>query len=757
MRASEILRIALVVLLACDPGGGLEATQPSAVIGGGADPAPTLTFTQVAKPVGIDRSNEPPSAGAFTSSDTLAYGGWLADLDGDGRLDYFGVNHGQWPHLSGLFVNNGAGGFGKNLFTVSFQLSDDSYPNLGLSNELRFVGDLTGDGRVDLYFAGWSGQGVMCVNQGVSPHADWTGPSFLCFGTTDGLAFADVNGDGKIDVLTLDSTDFDAYTAYYSHTATYLWRLNNGDPNIQNWPTTRDFLGLRVTDPGAVAAPFVDLDNDGIPDKIVGIPRPPDDRGPYATATAGHQVFLGQAGGAYALKTGTGLEGVTEPITRIEDVNDDGCLDIGTDATGYRDNQNWYVQNKAGTTCTVTFTPIPRTALPCYPGFKRYDVDLDNSGLLSRVVIIHSAYGHNDARPGGVSICRRSPDGTFTVITPAQSGIDVNGADEVEFYAPNLSPGDWDDDGRIDLAGSGNASIPDTDHGFALWTSALVTTNSWIKVTLPSVTGFFRGSATIEVFDSGFVGEATRLVTPPRVLFPGRAWASQVYHFGIGTRSSVDVRVTFPDGGQTTRTGVARRSRIAVEPPTAVPAFIDVPSTHIFRPWIEALLRAGITAGCGTNPPIYCPDQTVSRAQLAVFLLRGIHGAGYQPPDARGVFADVPIDHAFVTWTEQLFAEGITAGCGANPLRYCPDDGVTRGQMAVLLLRSRHGVGYQPPAPTGTFADVPAGHPFRGWIEQLSREGITAGCGTTPARYCPDDPVTRGQMAVFLARVFGLP
>src|SRR6185503_4447767 len=153
------------------------------------------------------------------------------------------------------------------------------------------------------------------------------------------------NGDGKIDVLTLDSTDFDAYTAYYSHTATYLWRLNNGDPNIQNWPTTRDFLGLRVTDPGAVAAPFVDLDNDGIPDKIVGIPRPPDDRGPYATATAGHQVFLGQASGTYALKTGTGLEGVTERITRIEDVKDDGCLDIGTDATGYRDNQNWYVQN----------------------------------------------------------------------------------------------------------------------------------------------------------------------------------------------------------------------------------------------------------------------------------------------------------------------------------------------------------------------------------------------------------------------------
>jgi hypothetical protein len=561
MKPVVLLLIVLVLPLACAPSGYRGMRQPAM-----SDPNPDITFTQVAGAVGIDRRNEPPSAGAFTASRSVAYGAWLADLDGDGRLDYFGVNHGQTPHLSGLFINDGAGGFGKNLFTVALQPSEASDPRLDLSNEMRFVGDLTGDGLVDLFFQGWSGLGVMCVNQGVSRHSDWSGPAFLCFGTTDGLAFADVNGDGKIDVLTLDITNFDAYTAYYSQTATYLWRLNNGDRNIQNWPTTRDFLGLRVTDPNAVAAPFVDLDNDGIPDKIVGSPLPPGGRGPNSTATAGQQVFLGQASGTYALKTDTGLEGVTEPITRIEDVNDDGCLDIGTDATGYRDNQNWYIQRKTGTTCTVTFTATPRTALPCYPGYKRYDVDVDNSGRLSKVVIIHRAYLTNDGRPGGVSICRRLPDGTFTVITPSRSGINIDGTDEFEFYADHLSPGDWNDDGRIDLAGSGNASIPGTDSGFALWTSALATTNSWIKVTLPSVTGFFTGSATIELFDSGFVGDATRLVTPPRVLYPGKAWASQVYHFGIGTRSSVDVRVTFPDGRQTIRTNVAPRSRITVQP-----------------------------------------------------------------------------------------------------------------------------------------------------------------------------------------------
>jgi hypothetical protein len=271
-------------------------------------------------------------------------------------------------------------------------------------------------------------------------------------------------------------------------------------------------------------------------------------------------VFLGQASGGYALKPASGLESVTQPITRIEDINGDGCLDIGADQTGYRDDQDWLVQNKTGATCNATFTATPRTALPFYPGFKHYSVDIDNSGLLSQAVVIHAGYGHNDGRPGGVSLYRKLPGGGYTAITPAQSGINLS-----EFYADNLSPGDWNDDGALDLAGSGDA-IPNSDVGFGLWTSGLATTNSWIKVTLPSVTGFFAGAATIELFDPGLVGDPAHLVTPPRVLTTGRAWASQVYHFGIGTRSAVDVRVTFPDGRQVVRTAVAPASRIAIQP-----------------------------------------------------------------------------------------------------------------------------------------------------------------------------------------------
>jgi hypothetical protein len=59
------------------------------------------------------------------------------------------------------------------------------------------------------------------------------------------------------------------------------------------------------------------------------------------------------------------------------------------------------------------------------------------------------------------------------------------------------------------------------------------------------------------------------------------------------------------------------------------------------------------------------------------------------------------------------------------------------------------------PAPaSATFGDVPTSHPFFQFVEALSRSGITGGCGG--GNYCPDEPLTRGQMAVFLAKALGL-
>ena len=184
--------------------------------------------------------------------------------------------------------------------------------------------------------------------------------------------------------------------------------------------------------------------------------------------------------------------------------------------------------------------------------------------------------------------------------------------------------------------------------------------------------------------------------------------------------------------------------------------FMDVTDTYWANSYITSLYNAGITGGCSTLPLLYCPETSVTRAQMAVFLLRGEHGSTYNPPDATGaVFGDVPLGHWAGAWIEQLAAEGITGGCGNG--NYCPDMPVTRDQMAVFLLRAEHGSAYTPPTPTGVFTDVPTDHWAAAWIEQLAAEGITGGCSASPMMYCPATVVNRAQMAVFLVRAFNLP
>jgi CSLREA domain-containing protein len=181
--------------------------------------------------------------------------------------------------------------------------------------------------------------------------------------------------------------------------------------------------------------------------------------------------------------------------------------------------------------------------------------------------------------------------------------------------------------------------------------------------------------------------------------------------------------------------------------------FDDVPLSYWASTFIERLYNNGITGGCSISPLMYCPEATVTRAQMAVFLLVAEHGTGYTPPPATGIFNDVPADNGFAKWIEQLAAEGITGGCGNG--NYCPNTPVTREQMAVFLLVAMNGTGYTPPAATGIFADVPADDPFASWIEALYNAGITGGCGG--GNFCPTGTVTRAQMAVFLVTAFNLP
>jgi hypothetical protein len=107
-----------------------------------------------------------------------------------------------------------------------------------------------------------------------------------------------------------------------------------------------------------------------------------------------------------------------------------------------------------------------------------------------------------------------------------------------------------------------------------------------------------------------------------------------------------------------------------------------------------------------------------------------------------------------------LFADWIEALAaegitgGCGGGKYCPTAAVRRDQMAAFLLKAEHGSSYVPPGCAGVFSDVSCPSLFANWIEQLATEQVTGGCGG--GNYCPTSPNTRGQMAVFLTKTFKL-
>jgi hypothetical protein len=163
--------------------------------------------------------------------------------------------------------------------------------------------------------------------------------------------------------------------------------------------------------------------------------------------------------------------------------------------------------------------------------------------------------------------------------------------------------------------------------------------------------------------------------------------------------------------------------------------FTDI-AGHPFKADIEWLYSAGITTGCTATR--FCPDDPVTREQMATFLDRALElPATTQDPftDDEGSQHEPAIN--------RLAASGITSGCA--PARYCPKGHVTREQMASFLARGFHlaagGIDY--------FGDDDQSA-HQSDIIKLAASGISKGC--RPAGFCPADKVSRGQMAAFLHR-----
>ncbi|MBL8232198.1 MAG: S-layer homology domain-containing protein [Bryobacterales bacterium] len=213
------------------------------------------------------------------------------------------------------------------------------------------------------------------------------------------------------------------------------------------------------------------------------------------------------------------------------------------------------------------------------------------------------------------------------------------------------------------------------------------------------------------------------------------------FAYAVSSNSDLLPRIgTLSAGGQTIPVIQTARNLLA--------AFDDVPAGHPFFDPILMVVGRNIARGCG--PRTYCPDQALTRIEMAEFLIRALFPSDNFTFPNTPYFTDVTGTNPRFKYVQKLRELGITAGCTANT--FCPNASTNRGEMA-FLVRARLGVTPTqtfPSAPMPFFTDVPATHPFFPSIQKLRELGVSTGCNA--AAFCPSNPVTRGQMAAFAVR-----
>lgn len=237
-------------------------------------------------------------------------------------------------------------------------------------------------------------------------------------------------------------------------------------------------------------------------------------------------------------------------------------------------------------------------------------------------------------------------------------------------------------------------------------------------------------------------------------------------------KASNDVLVMNPSAGSPAKEYIYAGSKlVATEEPIS---FADPGiTTNPYYSDILKIARRRVTVGCGANEqgqPLFCPDDPVTREQMAAFIVRAL-GEFSPPTPPTQRFTDVTPLNVFYNFIDRLAALGITVGCDLNGPRYCPGDYVLHEQMSAFIDRAI-GVPSPPPPQSQTFCDVPPSNPFYAHIEYYANSRspiIWPGCGgigncptggcntncTTGRCFCPCRNVIRAEMAHILVQAFG--
>ena len=629
-------------------------------------------------------------ANGFQPALNISAGGSLpveGDFNGDGKPDLAGVAGGDGGESVTISLGNGDGTFQPALNLAG----GSSYFQIGP----MATGDFNGDGNTDLAFTGVNADesGFVTVLLGNGDGTFRAGATYAIGPIPKAIVVADFNGDGKADLATGDEASLSVF-------------LGNGDGSFQT-PVQYAF-GNTVN-----ALAVGDFNGDGKADLAV------------AASDPNLNVLLGNGDGTFTMfatyEVGTG--GHPETIGTA-DFNGDGTADLAILRYGNPGSVAIMLGHGDGTFATGTvysadYSPLT-LAVADINGDGKPDfaiANLETGGIV----------------PGnGLSVYLGNGDGTFQ--PPVYYGD----------YSNYVLAGDFNGDAKTDL-------VVSDGNGLELWLGALGTTPQTIAFGPLSDVAIGASPLPVSATASSGLPVSFASTTPTVCTVSGNA-----------------VTILISGGCSITATQAGNATYAAAGPVTQefTVLFNDISPSASYAAAVDLLAQYGITAGCGDDD--FCANGDVTRAEMAVFIITGIfRGAdfSYSPtPHFNDVPASGPGSFGF-KFIQKMYELGISAGCGGG--NYCPNQSVTRDEMAVFIIAARFGTGVSfTYSSMPSFADVPDSGgtaPYFKFVQRMKQDGITAGCAKAVApatlpTYCPGEAVTRAQMAVFMmAGLFNFP
>ncbi len=607
--------------------------------------------------------------------------GWVvvSDFNRDGRQDAALVNSGN--NTVSVFLGNGNGTFGYPTTLTTYQV-----PYAGVA------ADFNGDGFQDLAVSALDGVEIFRGN-GTGTFSSPT--TFAAGANPSQVVVGDFNNDGIPDLAVANGA---------SSTVSVLF--GNGDGTFAtavNLPTGN------TSGSGTTALVVLDYNRDGNADLAA-----------IDTTDGLVYLFAGNGNGTFQGVASLNVGGTPADIASA-DFNWDGAPDLViVDST----NSQILVLLGNGNGTFQPAVTYPTGSLPVSVAISDFNgdgqADLAVANGFDTTISVFLGTGTGAFQPGS----------TYPGVTYNPGGFLVQ-----------LTTGEFNGDGATDLAVANAGDI--------LGTSGMPGN---LGIMLAGACSFSTSPTSIAYDSRGGATAVTIFSTSPSCAWAGASsdtsWITLSSSSEVGT-AAVTVTIA-PNTTGTTRTGSVTLGGqvIAVTEGGTVQVFTDVPPTAYYFDAVDLLAQKGITNGCTSTT--FCPTANITRAQMAVFIVRAVYNGTdnftYSPTP---YFSDVTPTTFGFQWIQKLYELGITTGCG--PGIFCPTSNVTRDQMAVFIIRARYGsattfdyngVPY--------FTDVPSNAFAFQYIQRMKMDAITSGC--TATTYCPSNPVTRGDMAIFIMR-----